>query len=232
MKVALLADIHGNAEALAVVLRAARKEGATRLLIAGDLVGYYYAPARVLEMLEAWQHDCIRGNHEEMLEAWRRGEGRERICRKYGSGVEVASTELSPGQLDRLTTLPHPLTLEIAERRVMLCHGMPGDLDEYAYPDAPREKRERLAKTGVDLVVFGHTHYPVVWRESGTIIVNPGSVGQPRDSIPGACWALWDSHDGAVTLRRESYDISRVQAEARKRDPDLPYLADVLGRTG
>ncbi|MCH8855364.1 MAG: flagellar hook-associated protein FlgK [Proteobacteria bacterium] len=68
-------------------------------------------------------------------------------------------------------------------------------------------------------------------RVEGSIVVNPGSVGQPRDRIPGACWALWDTESHAVELRRETYDASAEIAACRERDPHLPYLADVLTRT-
>lgn len=231
MKVALLADIHGNAGALDAVLHAARAAGAARLLVAGDLVGYYYAPRRVLELLDDWQWDCVRGNHEDMLKSWRRDEDRERIRRKYGSGLEIACEQLNSDALDMLESLPHPLTLEVAGESATICHGAPWDLDEYVYPDAPEEKSTLLAGHGGALVVYGHTHYPVVWRVDGTIVVNPGSVGQARDRIPGACWAMWDTDDGSVVLGRETYDVSEVRAEARRRDPALPYLADVLTRT-
>ena len=67
MKLALLADIHGNADALEAVLAAARRRGAKRLLCAGDFVGYYYEPARCFELLDAWRLDAVRGNHEDMF---------------------------------------------------------------------------------------------------------------------------------------------------------------------
>lgn len=231
MKVALLADLHGNADALAAVLGAARAEGAARLLIAGDLVGYYYQPGRVIALLDEWPWECVRGNHEEMLAAWRRGEGRERIRRKYGSGLEAACEQLTAAMLDRLESLPHPLALEADGRSVTISHGSPRDIDEYVYPDAPAEKSRAMADGGSALVLFGHTHYPVVWRVAGTTVVNPGSVGQARDRIPGACWALWDTVDDTVSLRREAWDASGTQAQARRRDPGIPYLADVLTRT-
>lgn len=231
MKVALLADIHGNADALAAVLRAAREEGVARILVAGDLVGYYYAADRVLELLGEWRCDSVRGNHEEMLADWRAGKRRDQIRRKYGSAFEVACQRLTPRQLDQLEGLSHPLVLRIGGRRVAVCHGAPWDLDEYIYPDAPEEKPRAMLDSDFDLVIFGHTHYPVVWRFGGAAVVNPGSVGQTRDYVPGACWVLWDTDGGTFTLRRETFDWEPVQTEARQRDPHLPYLADVLSRT-
>ena len=62
------------------------------------------------------------------------------------------------------------------------------------------------------------------------MVVNPGSVGQPRDRKPGSCWALWDTRRMEVTLRRTAFDTSLVAERARRIDPHLPYLSDVLTR--
>jgi predicted phosphodiesterase len=88
----------------------------------------------------------------------------------------------------------------------------------------------RCAETGHDVVVLGHTHHPMVARVDGTLVVNPGSVGQPRDRIPGAAWAILDTERRAVTFRREPYDVEAVAAQAARRDPDLPHLSAVLSR--
>ncbi|MCZ7635918.1 MAG: metallophosphoesterase family protein [Verrucomicrobia bacterium] len=81
------------------------------------------------------------------------------------------------------------------------------------------------------LLVLGHTHYPMVKVVNGITVVNPGSVGQPRNSIPGAHWAVWDTARMAIDLRCEKYDYQQVVAESRVRHPELPYLANVLSRT-
>ena len=84
---------------------------------------------------------------------------------------------------------------------------------------------------GFDLVVMGHTHYPLVKKQGGTLLVNPGSVGQPRNRRPGAAWAIFDTADRTVQLRSESYDSSDLVRECRLRHPELPYLSEVLLRT-
>lgn len=230
MRLALLADIHGNADALAAVLDAARAEGVEHLLVVGDLVGYYHTPARVLDLLSDWRRDVVRGNHEELLARWRRGEDHERLRAKYGSGLAAACEQLDDATLVGLETLPHPLVLP--DLGVCLCHGTPTELDRYVYPDAAPAAAAALVQ-GCDtpLVVCGHTHYPASWILNGRRVVNPGSVGQPRDRRPGACWALWDRDADTVALRREAYDPAAVIAEARRRDPDVPYLVEVLTRT-
>ena len=232
MLLGLIGDVHGNDVALAAVLAAARAAGAEALLVTGDLVGYYHRPAAVLDLLDAWPYHVVRGNHEDMLARSRTdATALSAVERKYGSGLRTALGELAPAQLDRLCGLPHPLELDLGGRRILLCHGAPWDNDCYVYPDAAADILQRCAAGGHDLVVLGHTHYAMMHRIGATTIVNPGSVGQPRDRQPGAAWALYDTTTGDVSLRREAYPLEPVIAQARARDPALPYLANVLTRT-
>jgi putative phosphoesterase len=227
--VGLLADVHANAAALASVCESARRSGVARLLVAGDLVGYYYAPDHVLDMLALWQWDAVGGNHETMLGRWCRGEDRPALIEKYGSGLAEAEHRLGTDTCLELAALPQIWRGAMDGRRVLMCHGTPWDPDAYAYPD-DAAALDRMAATGEDLVIFGHTHYPVVRQVGTTIVVNPGSVGQPRDRDPRASWALWDTEVHAVRLVRTSYDSRELQAECRVRDPAVPFLVDVLTR--
>jgi len=231
MKVGLLADIHGNATALRAVLTAAASLSVSRLCVVGDLVGYYYEPAECDRLLRPWVTDWVRGNHEDLL-ALSEGDpaSASALHAKYGSGLRVASQELSADTRKRMTAWPTTATVWLGERRVRLCHGAPWATDEYVYPDAPWSTWERMAADGEDLVVFGHTHYRVERQVGRTRIVNPGSVGQARDGSGGACWAVFDAETNTCELRVEHYDREEVVREARLRDPHLPYLVDVLYR--
>lgn len=232
MIVGLLGDVHGNDLALEVVLRAAQRMNVEKLLITGDLVGYYFAPQRVLELLSALDVFVVRGNHEDMLQAARIDPSLMSAHeRQYGSGLRVAMEVLSETQLDLLASLPRTLDLVLGSRRILLCHGAPWDTDQYVYPDASEALLSRCALPGFDFVVMGHTHYPMIKKIGETTLVNPGSVGQPRHRHPGACWATLDTEMGDVELRNESYDVQLLVAEAQRRHPEMPYLAEVLSRT-
>jgi predicted phosphodiesterase len=228
MKAALLADIHANADALAAVLDAATREEVERYFILGDFVGYYYAATEMWAHLDRIAWSGIRGNHEDMLAQWRAGRNREAIRRRYGSGIEIASAELSDTAIETLLSLPDRRAVEIAGRHALLCHGSPWDPTAYVYPDAGPEIVDRLFGDEMDLVLFGHSHYPSLWRRNGRIAVNPGSVGQPRDRKGGACWALWNTETQDIALRREHYDVSKVVESCRRYDPDNDYLASIL----
>lgn len=232
MKLALIGDIHGNDRALEAVLEAASAANVDRLLVTGDLVGYYFAPIHVLNLLSAWDRDVVRGNHEVMLSAARIDfDYLSKVDARYGSGVRIAIEQLNSKQLDELCDLPHPLELEIDGVRILLCHGAPWDLDQYIYPDAEPTLIARCAAENYDLVVTGHTHYPMLKEIGNVTLLNPGSAGQSRDRQPGACWALFDTEDHTIELRRESYDSSDLVRECKLRHPELPYLSEVLLRT-
>lgn len=232
MKLGLLGDIHGNHRALTAVLDSAARHGVERLLVTGDLVGYYFWPKEVLDLLQGWTVNIVRGNHEVMLANALADGGCLALAEaKYGTGLRVAIEHLGAARLNELCRLPHPLELTIDGRRILLCHGSPWDIDCYVYPDASPELLEKCAVSGHDLVVMGHTHYPAQRQVGDTLVVNPGSVGQPRNRVPGAHWMLYDTCSGTVTARCEDYDGRPVVEESRRRHPELPYLAEVLERT-
>jgi putative phosphoesterase len=231
MRAALLADIHGNDLALGAVLAAVREAGIEMLLVCGDMVGYYFAPDRVMEMLRPWKKRMVRGNHEDMLALARRDPAAlERIDRAYGTGHRLALERLSPADLDELTALPATASVDLDGYRVLLCHGAPWDTNQYVYPDAPGELLERCAAPGHATVVMGHTHHPMLREAKGVRLVNPGSVGQPRNRRPGADWAILDTGSGEVALKHERYDPTPLVEEAKARNPGVPYLHEILVR--
>jgi len=230
MKLGLIADIHGNRAALAATLDAARARGVQRLLCCGDLVGYYYEPDRCLDLLAEWDLECVRGNHENMLmRLVSEPSLADELRRRYGSGHSVAASVLSPSQRSFLSSLPSRRTIEINAKTVLLCHGAPWDTDEYVYPESDSGTFSRCAESGVDYVVMGHTHCQMAERSGPTLLLNPGSVGQPRRGTPGAEWALLDLDTGAYQHFTERYESDAVAAHARATDPHFPFLWEILG---
>ncbi|WFP50632.1 metallophosphoesterase family protein [Methylomonas sp. EFPC3] len=231
MKIGLLGDIHGNSLALEAVLASAKAKNVEILCLTGDFVGYYYSPDRVLDMLTEWSTFAVAGNHEHMLfESLESAERRDEYLSKYGSGLISAACRLSPSQLEWLRKLPAKLELDISGQRILLAHGAPWDTDCYLYPDAPEPHWTRAAEGNFDLVVLGHTHYRFQRKIGRSLIVNPGSVGQPRDRIPGAAWAVFDTDTMVCEHYSESYDVSTVIQQARVNDPNKKYLQEVLVR--
>ena len=231
MRLALLADIHGNHLALQAILKEARKQSVDELLVMGDIVGYYFHPDKVLECLEPWIKTMIRGNHEDSLKAAIASpETLDIYEKRYGSGLRMALDKLSDQQLDMLCFLPTQQKIIRDSYHILMCHGSPWDTDQYIYPNATDDVFERCFETGDDIVLSGHTHYSLLKKVNGALFVNPGSVGQPRDRKQGAAWALLDTDSGEINFRREHYDIDAVVSEAQLFHPDIPYLSEVLLR--
>lgn len=232
MKVGLLGDIHGNYLALEAVLKAAEDSGVTRFLVTGDLIGYYFWPDKVLGLLSSVECTIVKGNHEDMLTSVVENPYLLPIFeKKYGAGLRIALEQLSKEQLRELSQLPETQNVTINSCHILLCHGSPWDTDKYIYPDASEELLKKCASFGVDIIVMGHTHYPMNREIGTTLLINPGSVGQPRNKQPGASWAILDTETKNVTFRNEDYSIQSVVNEASHREPMLPYLAEVLVRT-
>ena len=229
MKIAILSDIHGNVFALKSVLNAVKKKDVDRLMIAGDFIGYYFWPAQVFNLLKDWDFVAIRGNHDQMLK-------RAKIdksylvekCKKYGSGLSIALEQLSEDRIAWLTGLSDSLEYETQDGKILLCHGSPWVDDEYVYPDAGDKSLGRYAKLDIKWVVQGHTHHSMHKKIGDVELINPGSVGQPRNKKPGAHWALLDTSLNEVNFFCEQYDIKKVVEESRRRHPEIPYLSNIL----
>jgi putative phosphoesterase len=231
MRLGLLGDIHGNALAMESVLQAMACSEVDALCATGDFVGYYYESHKVFEMLSKWRVYAVRGNHEDMLISCLKGQMTgEQYHLRYGSGLAYAISRLSSVDIENIRHLPRTLLLELDGKKLLLAHGAPWDTNCYLYPDAESAVWDRVTESSCDYLVLGHTHYKMSKRVGDTLVINPGSVGQPRDRQTGADWAVLDTHTGCLEQRVEAYDINHVAVQARSIDPHLPYLWGVLNR--
>lgn len=230
MKVGLISDVHGNIDALNVVLKEMKGLGIKTLICAGDFVGYYYQAAEALEALKSFEMYAVRGNHEDMLaESLNNSVVRKRYKRKYGSGIDTAIESLSDSQLTYLMNLPKTLTLKILGKRILICHGSPWDTNQYIYPNSPSELLDRCYAYEFDYLILGHTHYPMVDERSTRRIVNAGSVGQARGASKGkAQWGMIDLKDNEILLRENFYDKEKLLENVKRTDPENGYLLSIL----
>ena len=234
MKIAIISDIHANLSAFQAVLSSLEAKNVDALLIAGDLVGYYFEPKAVLSLVQSFEKPVylVRGNHEEMLlKAKKSSDQLKEISSKYGPGIKIALAQLSNSDVEWIANLPHPLVLNNLGCSILLCHGSPFRVDEYIYPNSPVEKIVSSLSEPPDVLIMGHTHYSFVKNIDGCLVVNPGSVGQPRNRVPGAHWALLDTTTMNVDLFVEQYETFDLQQHCVKLAPQYPYLREVLTRT-
>lgn len=236
MRIALVADIHANRFALNAVLNHAKEQDVDLILFSGDLVGYYYQPKEVLDLLDEWSWFGVKGNHDELLGA---SDGYcKSLVPKYGSGILHAREQLSQEEKSRILSLPEKLDIHIDGLNFTICHGTTWDKDVYLYPDADKNMQQKMLMhaPNADVILFGHTHYPTNWQGlkrnpyQTVSIINPGSVGQVRDRKPGACYAIFDTAPRKALFYRISYDLKPLLDMCENFDPSVPFLAEVLTR--
>jgi putative phosphoesterase len=222
MRVAVLADIHGNLPALRAVLADVDAERVDALVVAGDLAGGPYV-AESLALLARCEEPVqwVRGNAErEAVAAW---DGAPTADDPAGRAAAWSARALDRRARDEMAAWPIALSLDGA----CFCHGSPRRDDEIltrATPDAVL--RAALAGVAEPLVVGGHTHQQVI-RElgDGRTYANAGSVGMPYEGRPGAFWLLVAG--GVPQLRETAYDVTRAADELRA--SGFPDVDDQLG---
>ncbi|WP_254864505.1 metallophosphoesterase family protein [Halovivax gelatinilyticus] len=199
MQIALISDVHANRVALEAVFDDCPPVNA--VVCAGDVVGYNPWPGECVDRLREGDVPTVMGNHDRAVVEERGFRGNEMA----DAGVEYASAELTDEQRAWLASLPERRRL--FDGRVRVVHGHPDDPDRYTYPErfSPRLLDEE------DVLVLGHTHVQHVERYAEGIVVNPGSVGQPRDGDPRAGYAILDLDALTVDLHRVEYDVRAVQ---------------------
>ena len=231
MNIAILADIHANSLALDAVYKDLELNKCETILVLGDLVGYYYSPSYVVDKIKN-DPRCvvIKGNHEELLlKAINDQNFADNCHKKYGSGLNIAMTTLSKEQLDWIKELPESKTVEIGGLKLGLHHGSEKHINEYIYPDV-LEKRLSSVVTESDYLFFGHTHYPAVFPRNGCVIVNPGSVGQPRDIGSMASYVIINTENCSIVNKRVPFSNKLLIEQTKELDPHYPYLSEILER--
>ena len=207
MRLLLIADIHANWPALQAVVA----EPHDVCIFLGDLVDYGPEPGPCVEWVKKHAQFVVRGNHDHGAAQDVTVQGKAGF--KYLTGVTRALTRerLSTDQLRWLGRLPISRTITLANTRFLLVHASPRDpLDEYCPADREFWAR-RLHNVEADVVCVGHTHLPFVLEVDGKLVINPGSVGQPRDGDWHASYCLFHPDKQLVELRRIEYDIWTAQ---------------------
>lgn len=209
MKIVIISDIHGNFDALSAL-----NETYDELWVLGDLVNYGPEPSAVIDFVKSKAAVAVRGNHDYAI-----GYGEDPRCSpRFREMAEATGrftdSALSFGEKHFLRGLPLTQETQRGNTHFYLCHAIPSDpLFGYCEADSPRWITE-IQDISADVILTGHTHVPMKRQEGGKLIVNPGSLGQPKTGGPDACYAVWE--DGKVELKSYPYavakTISKIQA--------------------
>ena len=208
MKILLISDVHGNAEALNAL-----DESYDELWVLGDLVTYGPEPTEVVQHLRQHASLIVRGNHDHAV-----GHNVDPRCSPPFRAMAEATRQHAMKVLsddDKRFLRDLPLTASVVRdgQRVFLCHATPSDpLFAYCPPDSLAWSEES-ASVDAEIILVGHTHLPFAKRFGTRTVVNPGSLGQPKDGGPDGSYAVWQ--DGEVTLRKVPYPVDRTVAKIK-----------------
>ncbi len=227
MKIALISDVHSNLEALEAVLRDIEKEGVEKIHFLGDAVGYGTDPNQCIKLLAKHCDIKLLGNHDYAALGLISLEGFNKVAK---TSVEWTQTKLKKKSIEKLADFELNSTfLDYA-----LVHASPGTPDEWNYILGIDQATEEFACFSQSICFIGHSHIPTIYTEEtdGTVstslsntmeldqnlryIINIGSVGQPRDNNPKACYLKIDTDNSKIEYRRVEYDIDKTQAKMRK----------------
>jgi diadenosine tetraphosphatase ApaH/serine/threonine PP2A family protein phosphatase len=247
MRYLVISDIHANLQAFDTVLADARPLGFDKVLVLGDLVGYGADPNAICERVRELKPDgLIRGNHDKVGSGVESPEGFNAVAR---NAIRWTYDQLTKDNRDWLAGLPAgPM---IVDEAIEICHGTPFDEDAYVFDDLDALRAMHAARR--PLCLFGHTHvqvghylsrdqfglatpddarpFSIALDEANRYLVNPGSVGQPRDGDPRAGFGIVDTAAHEMTIYRVEYPIAKAQARILEEGlPDVLAQRLALGR--
>ena len=232
MRYLILTDIHANLEAMEACLTEANSRGYDRAIVLGDLVGYCADPNAVVELVQALEPVAtVRGNHDKVACGLEQPDGFNSVARRAAHWTYEV---LTPANRQWLAALPQGPSM--VDDVVEICHGSPFDEDAYIFDELDAVRALKTSQR--PLCLFGHTHWPVMFeladgrvdtigstnsssthlslRPESKYLLNPGSVGQPRDGDPRAAYGLVDTSAKSVDLYRVDYPIETTQAKVIK----------------
>jgi putative phosphoesterase len=209
LKYAFISDIHGNLEALDAVLGKIVGMGIKQVFCLGDIVGYGASPTDCIEVIRQKGIKCVMGNHE-----WavlnRSTNGFNSIA---GVSLWWTMDQMRGQDIEFLKSMDERHMLRVKNRRIVLAHGSPANpLWEYVYQENVNKKF--ISDNGA--MAVGHTHIPFVQKIDGIVVINSGSVGQPRDRNADASFAVLDDEYFSAKIFRAEYDVKSAADRIRK----------------
>lgn len=201
--IAVISDIHGNLTALNSVLD--HMNNPDSIIFCGDVVGYGPKPRECLRLVEEKADYFVSGNHDRIV----------LTSRTYNSesareGIRHSKANLHNRDFEWLSSIPREIEEEIDDRSLRVIHSHPDPSSiKHVHKDEIREEFGGYLDT--DILIYGHTHVPVNQTYEDCLVLNPGSVGQPRDSDSRASYATIDLESLNAEIHRVEYDISETE---------------------
>ncbi len=228
MKVCLFSDIHGNGFAFKAALPLMLSEKADLYIFLGDLCGYYFDQKEILSgLLMLPNLISVKGNHDQMALDISNGDDKLRTTcfEKYGDSLDRILMDENQSVMTWISQ--NPATYIDSTGMFYCCHGSPkSPLSDYVYPDSDIKF---FLDEDQDIFFLGHTHYPMKRTIGNKLIVNPGSIGQPRKG-GWPTYAVIDILSREVVFRDVVYDKKKFINNLKKKEVGCPYIVNVLQR--
>jgi protein phosphatase len=221
MRILIVADLHANLEAIAVL-----PAQYDQMWVLGDLVNYGPNPGEVIDFVRENGSLVVRGNHDHAIGFDADARCSEPYRAMAAEMGRITQTLISDEDRAFLRTLPLSITTEIHGYPFHLCHAVPTD-PLFAYcPPTAAGCEEQVHSVGPGYLLVGHTHLQFQRELHGRLIVNPGSVGQPKMGSPRAAFAIWE--DGRLELHSASYDFDKTVKKISRLDLSPAVKKDLI----
>jgi putative phosphoesterase len=220
MQFLIISDVHGNYQALDSVMK---KVGFDILLCCGDLVVDYPFPEQCINILKnSCSHVCS-GNNDDNV-AWGRkasdhvGAKYAHLAKDLDRATDLTLEMISADSRRYLMELPRECQFALDGITFYMNHTVPHmPLHYYLDLNTPESELAKVYEDiHADVIITGHTHIPYVKKFKNKVLINPGSVGEPRDGDPRASFATFDSATGQIHLGRLAYDMTETREALRK----------------
>tara|TARA_Y100000816_G_C26096978_1_gene580709 strand:- start:974 stop:1672 length:699 start_codon:yes stop_codon:yes gene_type:complete len=220
MKLAFISDIHSNFDALKAVMIDIKKNKIEKIFCLGDIINYYYEPHKCLDLLIKNNVKCIKGNHEKIFfESLKSKKKAKMFSKLYGNSIFMNFKLLKRKHLSFLKSLKSQLKFSINNEKFLLTHASPWDDNFYFYPNVKKRWFKKIANYNFKYFVLGHTHISMIKKlEKKKVLINPGSVGQPRNNLKGARWLIFDTVSKKIIQKKTLYSLKKLKKQISKND--------------
>jgi len=236
MRYLVFSDIHSNIEAFEKFLGQKKLKNVDKILFLGDMVGYGPDPDKVIEQFRELPNvRSVRGNHDKVIADL---ESSSLFNPAAAFSAEWSKLKIAPANYQFLKKLPKGP--QVIDHFITICHGSTFDEDYYVFSQFEASESFKFMETSIGF--FGHTHFPIIYylrnekldivplTENTRIkldantryLINPGSIGQPRDKNPASSFIIFDSGKMEISFNRFSYDVTKTQKKIR--EAGLPEL--------
>jgi diadenosine tetraphosphatase ApaH/serine/threonine PP2A family protein phosphatase len=227
MKISLISDVHGNLEALEMVLRDIEKQGAEKIHFLGDAVGYGCNPNECVKLISNHCDIKLLGNHDYAALGLEAVENFNKLAQ---ASIQWTQDILNQKSIEILSDFE----MDTDFLDYHLVHASPGMPESWHYILNQNQALEEFEKFTQSACFIGHSHLPAIFIKNGDgdvskhtkvsfekyadkkYIINVGSIGQPRDGDPRACYLILDTDSNVMQYKRVEYDITRTQTKMKK----------------